>query len=106
MRRIFLFLSIFCSIVVSAQNDVAKEIKRIISDSSNKFSSFKSGVKYSIEYDIVYHSRLTIKGTKENEVSVNRLASEYLAVISDSLKKRGGTKTYYAVEGENDSNPW
>lgn len=85
---------ILCLIPISdllySQNDFAKQLNGIIKDTSNHFGKFRNAFKEMNATDSVFHSTITLKGTKENDVIVTQAMTLYRCKIIDSVNKSKG----------------
>jgi hypothetical protein len=91
--RIVSFLILFSfSIKSSAQSNFTKQLERVIADSANSFLSLKGVFKELQVKDSVYHSLITLDGTKGNDILLTKGMNMYRAVIIDSVKEKQGKK--------------
>jgi hypothetical protein len=91
MKIAFLLVGLACSTFALAQQNLSRQIKAIVKDSSNNFSSFKGDPKTGS--DSVYHSTITLDGTYDNEILIfPETGWSYRAIIADSVNERKGKK--------------
>ncbi|MBL7743241.1 MAG: hypothetical protein JNN00_07150 [Chitinophagaceae bacterium] len=88
---IFIWL-LFVSFFVSAQNELAKQLYTVISDSTNYFKSFRGAFIMLEDGDSVFASNSEIQGTRKNDIRVAKDMVLYRSVVADSIKERQGGK--------------
>jgi|SRR5215203_5287063 len=92
MRIAFILLVLSFSCSLFSQNNFAKELNQIIKDSANHFSKFKGGFKEMHDQDSVFYSITTLEGTRENDIIVTQILTQYRSEIIDSINEKKGKK--------------
>jgi len=92
MRVVLFLILVSFSIKPSAQSNFTKQLENVIADSANGFLAFKGVFKALQVNDSVYHSLITINGTKGNDILLIKGISMYRAIIIDSVKEKQGKK--------------
>jgi len=91
--RVIYFLFLQCSFIFSsAQSIFSSQLKAIIGDSTNKFQKFKASFKELQLSDSVFHSNITLSGTKDNDIMVTKGMTLYRTIVIDSVTERKGKK--------------
>jgi len=92
MRIAFILLLLSISSLLFSQNNFAKELNQIIKDSANHFSKFKGGFKEMHDQDSVFYSTMTLEGTRENDIIITQILTQYRSEIIDSINEKKGRK--------------
>ena len=79
--------------VCHAQSFQKVPLKTIVAEAPNDFSPFKGELNTATDDDSFYSSKVTIEGSKNNEISqVAGRLTQYHAYIADSATKNGAKK--------------
>ena len=90
MRIAFTLYLIPISNLLYSQNNFAKQLSQIIKDSTTHFSNFRGDFKEMHDNDSVFYSTITLEGTRENDVLVSQVLTQYRSEIIDSVNERKG----------------
>lgn len=95
MRIAFiLFFFLTFSSFLLGQNNFAKQLQQVISDTTNHFQNFKGSAQEfgDVPDSSTYNSTISLEGTKENWIYFNRMVCSYHADIVNSVPKSNGKK--------------
>ena len=93
MRIVLLLLFISTGITATAQDNLSRQLQLIIKDTTTHFQKIKGPLK-SFIMDSVFHSTLTIEGTKSNELDYSPYKAYYTAFIIDSTTTETAGKLF------------
>jgi hypothetical protein len=93
MRIAFILFLLLSTSSVFSQDSFAKQLNQIIKDSANCFSKFKGDFKKIQDNDSLFYSTITLEGTKENDILVTKILTQYRSEIIDSISERKGKTT-------------
>lgn len=92
MRLLLSILLISVSLIGSSQEKFTKDLTTVISDSANHFFFIRGSFRELQGIDSVFGSKITIEGTKENDILSSGKMTIYRAIIVDSVNERKGKK--------------
>ena len=92
MKIISLFVSGLFSSIAFSQNNFHNQLKSLVKDSANCFTSFRTGFEDSKGTDSIFNSSVILDGTTKSNLFVTEAVCVHISRIAEAVKKRQGRR--------------
>lgn len=90
MKALAITACLLFSCSVFGQENFAKQLRKIVADSSNMFRSMRTLHSFGDHGDSTWRTMFQLEGTKDNEVETDDTTAIYSAMLVDSFKRKKG----------------